>query len=375
MKLHLVSLCFPCLLLSAPTWAADAAEFLSGVVWTIPFNPAPGKDYVYTQEEREKELRQMRSYGIEWVTLPCWGEMRDGQSTQVFLPPRSPTDPGGFRRAWIQKREREEIIRTAHRLRMKVYLMPAFIPTHPKINLGGFEKSVTWRGVIEPVDWEAWFESYGVFIRFWAEFAQKEGVEMFCVGTELRSAEPYTEQWRRTIRKVRQVYKGPIAYAADWSSFDKPQFYDQVDVIGISAYFPLITRPASQPPRLEDLVNSWRNIQKRVLRLKAEYGKPLIFNEIGYNAVEGVSRIPGNYKIWGRKPSLPEQTLCYRAFVQAWKDTPELDGTFIWSWGKGNKDGSWPDDAAYGFAGRPAGDLIRDFFLHRKKSGPPNNIK
>lgn len=58
----------------------------------------------------------------------------------------------------------------------------------------------TWRALIQPTGWPAWFTSYRAFILHYAELAQQEGVEQFSVGVEYTSAERYEAEWRSPSR-------------------------------------------------------------------------------------------------------------------------------------------------------------------------------
>ena len=101
-----------------------------------------------------------------------------------------------------------------------------------------------WRADIYPnneADWETWQASYRDFILRYARVAERAQAEMFCIGTEFsRLTTEKPEFWNDLIQSVREVYAGEITYAANWyEEFEKIPFWDDLDYIGIQAYFPL----------------------------------------------------------------------------------------------------------------------------------------
>ena len=54
--------------------------------------------------------------------------------------------------------------------------------------------------------WKAWFASYEAFILHYARLAEANGFEALAVGTEMAKASARTEDWKRIIARVREVY-------------------------------------------------------------------------------------------------------------------------------------------------------------------------
>ena len=78
----------------------------------------------------------------------------------------------------------------------------------------------------------------------------------------------YTLEWRQLIHDVRQVYDGPVTYAAHWDKeFSRIAFWDALDVIGINAYFPL---DAPENATLQQLVAAWQPNRRRIAALAAK---------------------------------------------------------------------------------------------------------
>ena len=48
------------------------------------------------------------------------------------------------------------------------------------------------------------------------------------------------DDWRRLISKFRELCPGPLTYAVNWwGDYDVVEFWDELDYIGINAFFPL----------------------------------------------------------------------------------------------------------------------------------------
>ncbi|MGB0647504.1 MAG: glycoside hydrolase family 113, partial [Bradymonadia bacterium] len=141
-------------------------------------------------------------------------------------------------------------IRQARALGLTVMLMPV-------IRLEAMRDG-EWRGKLSPRRPNRFWQSYRSFVVHYATIAQREGVSLFSVGSELSSLEHQELQWRKIIRAVRRVYRGYVTYSANWDHFQQVPFWDALDFIGISAYFELTeNRQATE----NELVRSWRNIR------------------------------------------------------------------------------------------------------------------
>jgi len=49
------------------------------------------------------------------------------------------------------------------------------------------------------VQWQEWFDTYRAFINHYATLAQENGVEQFCVGTELVGTSHREAEWRDIV--------------------------------------------------------------------------------------------------------------------------------------------------------------------------------
>jgi hypothetical protein len=96
------------------------------------------------------------------------------------------------------------------------------------------------------------------------------------------------DRWKKLIKEVRRIYKGQMTYAANFDNYNEVAFWDNLDFIGINAYFALrnpnesISDPQKMKKALEE---GWVNVFEEINSFRAKYkleDKPMIFTELGY---------------------------------------------------------------------------------------------
>jgi len=180
--------------------------------------------------------------------------------------------------------------------------------------------------------WHAWFHNYEKFIIHYAELAEKNKIEIFCIGTELHKTIHKEKEWRSIIAKVKSVYKGKITYAANFhEEYEQIKFWDALDYIGIQAYFSL-TQDESHS--LDELQKGWNQPIASIERVQKKYNKPVLFTEIGYRSDKKAGIEPWT---WPEEKSTTKisdeaQANCYRAFFTTAWNKPWLEGAYFWKW-------------------------------------------
>ncbi|WP_134494297.1 glycoside hydrolase family 113 [Microvirga pakistanensis] len=250
-----------------------------------------------------------------------------------------------------------------------------------------------WRAELAPTDPKAWFDSYKAIMVEYARVAQEAGAAMICVGTEIDSmidptklcsdGKTYTEKWGEIIDAVREVYSGKVTYAATYWTVNKVGFWDKVDYIGVDAYYPLST---VDDPTVDQMVDAWvkphfnpwirddllggKSIVDYYKALSAQYGKQVIFTEVGYRSVQGGNKDPGVFGSGGTV-DLQEQMDAYTALFRVMENYGGqwLAGSFMWSYysfahpmdppSEGGAGVSWTD---YTTQDKPANVTIRDHY-------------
>jgi hypothetical protein len=258
------------------------------------------------------------AHNIEWVSLSpfMWQE--------TVTTPTVTTDP--LYESWAPTPAQiTHASETAHDRGLHVMLKPHMWITGSR----------DWRAQISmstDADWERWFRSYGDAMIRHAAQAESLGVELFCVGTELRGTLTETSRWRQLIAELRSVFSGRLTYAANWDGeFGEVEFWDALDYIGVQAYFPLSDAAA---PDLANLIAAWEEPVSRLAALAERSGKPIIFTEIGYRSIRHAATEPWGWGsfIFFEKVSKQAQQSAYEAFFTAVWDRPWFAGTFMWVW-------------------------------------------
>ncbi len=193
-----------------------------------------------------------------------------------------------------------------------------------------------WRAEIRMPDeaaWDQWFASYRRFILHYARLAEKLDIEALCIGTELRSTvNERPGAWRALIAEIRQVYGGQLTYAANWfAEFEEVPFWDELDYIGIQAYFPLSD---GTDPTTEELKAGWQAHLDSIERVAKRFGKPVLFTELGYRSVAGTAATPWEWPSHGETTEidLELQARCYEAFFETFWNKPWFAGAYFWKW-------------------------------------------
>jgi hypothetical protein len=182
----------------------------------------------------------------------------------------------------------------------------------------------TWRAHIgflhpdvpnEPT-WDQWFASYTEFVVHHARIAAEEGAEMFCVGCEMVRSDVHEQSWRAVVAAVREVYDGLITYNCDKYQEDRLTWWDAVDVISASGYYPL---------------GEWEAQLDRIEPVVAREGKPFFFMETGCPSRRGSAALPNDWTLQG-EPDPDEQARWYADMLAATSARDWVQGWVLWDW-------------------------------------------
>jgi len=260
-------------------------------------------------------LRKLKETGSEWIALAFYTLQPNVYSTAI------PFDYG----TTMTDRDIECAVRHAHELGLKVCLKPV-------VN----SADGVWRARIGFPDdeeaqpyWDAWFRSYANFVCHYAELAEELGCEMLCIGCEMAATEKQTGRWTALIERVRGLYGGPLAYNANHGCEEGVAWFDRVDVIGISAYYPVANGPGDSE---ETMVGNWLPVRDKLKRLHAEFDKPVVFMEIGCRSALGCAAMPWDFSHTELPFSEEEQANFYSSALRAFWEESWFAGYFWWDW-------------------------------------------
>lgn len=286
----------------------------------------------YLDERVLESLLRLKEIGTEYIAIvPTWYQESKGSSA-IYSTEKTPSDEAI-----------KSIITNAHRMGYGVMLKP-----HLDVEDGSF------RGDISPDDVEKWFSSYKAFILHYAEIAEELKVEEFCIGTELRNLSSNREEWIKIIDSVRDIYKGPLLYAANWDEYPKVSFWSYLDFIGINAYFPLAQ---SREATVEEYIENFELWLSQLDYFQKRIGKEIIITEIGFRSIKGSGVKPYDWKYKGIMDE-ESQAYAYRTILETLQRKPWLLGIFFWKWD--------PiltiDSLGYSPYGKKAENILKEFW-------------
>jgi hypothetical protein len=178
-------------------------------------------------------------------------------------------------------------------------------------------------------DWLILEENYRKYIIAFAELAEEEKVESFCIGTELKHfVELRDTFWRSLIVEVRTIYSGKLTYAANWDDYKNVLFWDDLDYIGVNAYFPIAKR---EMPKLDMLIKGWEPHKMEMDAISEKFGKQILFTEYGYRSIRACAVKPWDYSEGG-KVNEKAQHLALKALYEVFWNEPNYAGGFLWKW-------------------------------------------
>ncbi len=317
-------------------------RFQRGVVFAHNHSVERG----YGTEMSSQSLEELKKLGVDSVTIVPLGYSFNVEDPRIFgyKGEDLTMTPASVRRT----------IRFAHAAGLRVTLAP-------QIWIGMYGARGDWRGDIRMKnrsDWQKWFAAYTEFILFWARMAQDERVELFCVGSEMRtSTELRPRDWRQVIRDVRGVYLGPCTYSANWADeIDFVDFWDLLEYIGISYYFPIGGGTLG-----ERLVEAAR-ARDRVGELARRFDKPVLFLEAGFRSIPGAGLQPHAWREDSlRAVDLEEQRISFEVLFRTFWNQEWFYGFYWWKWFS-DLDYRVEPPTDFQFRNKPAAEVLRRFY-------------
>ena len=306
-------------------------EFIKGINFA-PFAPKGTFERRETYQSLDKMLEET---GVNYVTIVPNGLQEHAQSEDIdFTGPACLSD--------------DELIRMINYIREKQIK----VALKPTVNC----KNGTWRAHISFFDkdvicepkWSAWFKSYTDFMVHYAKIAEKSGCEMFIAGCEMVQSEHRSKEWRNVISEIREVYHKTVTYNTDKYQEDNVDWWDCVDLISSSGYYP---------------IDCWEAELNRIKKVVDDFNKPFFFAEAGCRSCLGSQNIPNDWKYRG-EVNLPIQAKWYEKMFEACSKAGFVNGFMLWSWpAKLYPEKSAASNDGYEFYAKPACKVIRDYYM------------
>ncbi|WP_342565119.1 1,4-beta-xylanase [Paenibacillus sp. FSL R7-0345] len=311
-------------------------EYVAGVTWGFM-----GKRGTWDTEAAGNSMELMKSVtGANWTAIAFSAFQATAQSTDILFR-EAPT---------VTDDEVLWAIRKAKALGLKVCLKPIVNCTDGtwRAHINFFDKDVP----CEP-KWSDWFRSYTAFILHYAAIAEKTGCEMFCIGCEMVQTDRREAEWRALIDEVRKVYTGVLTYNCDKYQEDNVTWWDALDVISSSGYYP---------------ETDWEVQLDRIEAVVQVHGKPFFFMEAGCPSRSGSAAIPNDWSLPG-VPDEEEQSRFYQAMFGASQKRDWVQGFMLWDWPAELyplEEAAVNDD--YCMYGKAAAPVIKEYFTSKIKS-------
>jgi len=227
-------------------------------------------------------------------------------------------------------------------------------------------RGAEWRGTLslkKEMDWRILETSYEAYILQLATIAASLEVDLFAVGTELKQfAIKRPAFWKQLIRKVRNIYSGPLTYAANWDEYNKISFWQELDYIGVDTYFPI---NRMETPEIKKTIKNWRSIQKQIRKLSKAEDRPILLTEFGYRNVSYAGKRPWTHDKGKHTPNYQAQVNLYEAFFQTFWKKSWVAGGFSWKWFAHPKAG---ENTSFSVQGKPALSVLQKWYEKNEKN-------
>ncbi len=208
--------------------------------------------------------------------------------------------------------------------------------------------------------WKELEESYSKFILEYASLAQSANVEIFCIGTELEQFIVHRPKyWSELISKIKKVYKGKLTYAANWDEYKRVPFWEQLDYIGVDAYFPI---SESATPAISEARNGWQRWKQELKAVSEINNRKILFTEYGYRSVDHSGKEPWQTSREEQKVNLDAQAnLLTALYEEIWSES-WFAGGYIWKWFIEHDRAGGEDNDRFTPQNKPAGLVVQYYY-------------
>lgn len=334
--------------------------FIKGFSWGWT-----GQRGQYTGPEPAMSMQKLAATNATWICLAFGAEMETFDSPKILFSDNNPE--------MVTDQEIRCAIQLARDNNLKVIMKPV-------VNV----RDETWRAWIKfnnkdkttnKKAWESWWRDFRAMLLHYAAIAEETNCEMLCLGCEMESTEGYEKKWRALIADIRKVYSGVLTYNANWGREDAIPWWDAIDIIGISAYYPVgsedpnkwLKKGLDQVPEsdttLEAIKKRWLPHKQKLAAISSKYHRPILFIELGVCSAKGFSAAPWTHPQPDAVYDGDEQRRYYQATMETFWDEPWFVGFTWWA---------WPSDlytleeakSNTGFCvyGKPAEELITEWY-------------
>ncbi|MGA2914690.1 MAG: hypothetical protein ABSE89_01540 [Sedimentisphaerales bacterium] len=319
----------------------------------------------YLGDAPADSMKKLADTGSNWVCISFGAEMATPNQPQIFW--------GDSYKRMVTDDEIRRAIQLARDNNLKVILKPV-------VNVydgtwRAWIKFQTKTGKTDMQAWDKWWSDFRLFLLHYAKIAEETNCEMLCLGCEMISTEDFEWRWRNLIAEIRQIYGGVITYDVNHGREDKVNWFDALDVISISAYYPVGTDDvlialkddlSKVPPSdssVEALKRRWKPIKERLEKISEKFDRPMLFIELGVCSAKGCSAAPWTHEEPNMIYDGDEQKRYYQATIETFWNEPWFIGFAWWEWSSHLYNLQEADkNIGFGVYGKPAEQLIRQWY-------------
>ncbi len=299
------------------THSTNWAQIVKGINVVGPFNSALN----------ESSIQSIKQLNANWIALTPEASI---SRSDLSIHPTSNNQqwthsPVGY----------INLIRAAKAKGVKIMLKPHLVLEQKVQSTDLVKKESSWRGDIQMHKEQYWTsleKAYSQYILEYAKLADSLDVELFIIGTELKSFVKARPQfWNKLIIAVKNIYDGPISYSANWDNYQNIPFWRQLNLICVNGYFPIST---SDETNIKESKSKWKQIEKYLTNISLKYGKKILISEFGYRNINGAGTQPWLHvsQTENAIPNNKVQANLFEAFFQSIWQSEVVIGGFVWNW-------------------------------------------
>ena len=305
-----------------------------------------GVSFVASREEATQEhINEVLSVYANHAAVMPFGFIRDINSPKII----HNTD-----RQWFgeTKGGAKQYIELLHKNGVQVMVKPQIW-----ISQGEFTGTLK---MSSEQEWKILEKSYHDFILTYAELAQETKADILCIGTELEQfVKNRPGYWKNLVQEIRKVYKGKLTYAANWDEYPRTSFWEDLDYIGIDAYFPL---SAEKTPSVEQLKEGWKRWKTDIANLSKAKNKPVLFTEFGYRSMDFTAKKPWEVDRHKERVNLDGQVNAKKAIFEEFWTEDWFAGGYVWKWFINHEKSGGADDNRFTPQNKPAQKIITEYY-------------
>lgn len=321
----------------------------------------------YLRPEVMAMPKQMREMGINWVTVNMNFCQTHYFSQKVYLDFEFSTG----------EMELFEIVKALHAEGIKVLFKPCLTSLDGAwMGWVGFPDELRQIEGVPNNYWDTWFRSFLEAEKYFADIAERAGMDAMIIGAEYHGTEGQSKRWKTVIEEVRKLYSGPITYEFTCNSRKKYtlDWFEGLDFLSYS-YYPTVLpsdeayftgeRDINETPdySVEAMMTYLEGRKARIRSISERFdNKPILFTEYGVRSSHGCVLKPWEIETKGRYDGVQQANFMEASF-RTFHDLPEWMGLLWWKWDETQYRPHYHEDPAgnRGFTvqGKPAEEVMK----------------